>query len=192
MPGRKAKPPRLWFREDEGFWVILDRSEGKRRQIRTGCSRDDVDGAAKALETYIGGRHTTTIGATDPGVLAIADVLTSCEISKRPKDKNDRRAWAQHDLLFIRLLDLNCFFGDKTVSKLKACAATSWTGPPARRMKTTGRPRLSHVKAEFPIKPPGAGLRICVLPSTRTMRSVRRASFLRLPYLPRRKAATVG
>ena len=52
MPGRKAKPPRLWFREDEGRWVILDRSEGKRRQIRTGCSRDDVDGAAKALETY--------------------------------------------------------------------------------------------------------------------------------------------
>ena len=120
MPGRKAKPPRLWFREDEGCWVILDRSEGKRRQIRTGCSRDDVDGAAKALETYIGGRHTTTIGATDPGVLAIADVLTSYEISKRPKDKNDRRAWAQHDLLLIRLLDLNCFFGDKTVSKLKA------------------------------------------------------------------------
>ena len=29
-------------------------------------------------------------------------------------------AWAQHDLLLIRLLDLNNFFGDKTVSKLKA------------------------------------------------------------------------
>ena len=59
-------------------------------------------------------------------------------------------------------------------------------------LKTTGGPRLSDVKAKFPIKPPGAGLRICVLPSTRTMRSTRRASFLRLPYLPRRKAATVG
>ena len=120
MPGRKAKPPRLWFREDEGCWVILDQSEGKRRQIRTGCSGDDIDGAAKALETYIGGRHTTTIGATDPGVLAIADVLTAYEISKRPKDKNDERAWAQHDLLLIRLLDLNNFFGNKTVGKLKA------------------------------------------------------------------------
>ena len=87
MPGRKAKPPRLWFREDEGCWIILDRSEGKRRQIRTGCSRDDVDGAAKALETYIGGRHTTTVGATDPGVLAIADVLTAYEISKRPRTR---------------------------------------------------------------------------------------------------------
>jgi hypothetical protein len=52
---RKAKPPRLWFREDDEIWIILDRG----RQIRTGCSRDDIDGAAKALETYIGGRHTT-------------------------------------------------------------------------------------------------------------------------------------
>src|SRR5258706_101537 len=42
------------------------------------------------------------------------------EISKRPKDKNDEPAWAQHDLLLIRLLDLNNFFGDKTVSKLRA------------------------------------------------------------------------
>jgi hypothetical protein len=41
------------------------------------------------------------------------------EISKRPKDKNDERAWAQHDLLLIRLIDLNKFFGDKTVSKLR-------------------------------------------------------------------------
>lgn len=150
MPGRKAKPPRLWFREDEGCWVILDRSEGKRRQIRTGCSRDDVDGAAKALETYIGGRHTTTIGAADPGVLAIADVLTAYELSKRPKDKNDERAWAQHELLLIRLLDLNCFFGDKTVSKLKAQLCrdfVDWsTGTPNENNRQAGiKPRQSKV-----------------------------------------------
>jgi len=150
MPGRKAKPPRLWFREDEGCWIILDQSEGKRRQIRTGCSRDDVDGAAKALETYIGGRHTTTIGATDPGVLAIADVLTAYEISKRPKDKNDERAWVQHDLLLIRLLDLNCFFGDKTVSKLRAQLCrdfVDWsTGTPNENNRQAGiKPRQSKV-----------------------------------------------
>ena len=50
MPGRKAKPLRLWFREDEGTWIILDQG----RQIRTGFGRDDIDGAAKALEIYIG------------------------------------------------------------------------------------------------------------------------------------------
>lgn len=150
MPGRKAKPPRLWFREDEGCWVILDRSEGKRRQIRTGCGRDDVDGAAKALETYIRERHTTTIGATDPGLLAIADVLITYEISKRPKDKNDERAWAQHDLLLIRLLDLNRFFGDKMVSKLKAQLCrdfVDWsTGTPNGNNRRDGiKPRRGKV-----------------------------------------------
>jgi integrase len=146
MPGRKAKPPRLWFREDGETWIILDRG----RQIRTGCSRDDVDGAAKALETYIGGRHTTTVGATDPGVLAIADVLTAYEISKRPKDKKDERAWAQHDLLLIRLLDLNGFFGDKTVIKLKAQLCrdfVDWsTGTPNGNNRQAGiKPRKSNV-----------------------------------------------
>jgi integrase len=116
MPGRKAKPPRLWFREDDETWIILDHG----RQIRTGCGRDNIDGAAKALETYIGERHTTTVGATDPSILAIADVLTAYEILKRPKDKNDERACAQHELLLIRLLDLNSFFGNRTVSELKA------------------------------------------------------------------------
>ena len=119
MPGRKAKPPRLWFREDEGCWVILDRAGGKRRQIRTGCGRDDTDGAAKALEKYIGSLHTTTIGATDPRSLAIADVLTFYEGLKRPKSE-DPRTLAQHDLLLIRLLDLNTFFGNSMVADIKA------------------------------------------------------------------------
>ena len=149
---RAAKPSRhdSGSEKTKDAGSSLDRSEGKRRQIRTGCSRDDVDGAAKALETYIGGRHTTTIGATDPGVLAIADVLTSYEISKRPKDKNDRRAWAQHDLLLIRLLDLNCFFGDKTVSKLKAQLCrdfVDWsTGTPNENNRHAGiKPRQGRV-----------------------------------------------
>ena len=34
--------------------------------------------------------------------------------------EGDQRAWAQHDLLLIRLLDLNNYFGDKAVGELKA------------------------------------------------------------------------
>src|SRR5262249_9873297 len=106
MPGRKAKPPRLWFREDDETWIILHCG----RQIRTGCGRDDVEGAAKALESYLGTQHQTTIGATDPRFLAIADVITFYEQLKRPKGANPR-AQAQHELLLIRLEDLNAFFG---------------------------------------------------------------------------------
>ncbi|MGJ5201828.1 hypothetical protein [Bradyrhizobium sp. SZCCHNS3002] len=119
MPGRKAKPPRLWFRDDDDCWVILDQANGKRRQIRTGCRRDDTDGAAKALEKYIASRHTPSVGVTDPHFLPIADVLTSYELAKRPKS-DDARANAQHDLLLIRLLDLNMFFGAKMIADIKA------------------------------------------------------------------------
>ena len=115
MPGRKAKPPRLWFREDEGCWIVLDRG----RQIRTGCGRDDLQGAAKALETYIGASHKSTVGATDPRFVAIADVLTAYEKVKRPKGKDPRRE-AQHELLLIRLEDINTFFGGRMVSEIKA------------------------------------------------------------------------
>ncbi|MBR0834110.1 hypothetical protein JQ612_12995 [Bradyrhizobium manausense] len=115
MPGRKAKPPRLWYREDDQSWIVLDRG----KQIRTGCGRDDIEGASKALEAYIGGKHATTVGATDPRILAIADVLTFYEASKRPKG-SDARAQAQHELLLIRLLDLNAFFGQMHVGDIKA------------------------------------------------------------------------
>lgn len=114
MPGRKAKPPRLWYRPDAGFWYIWDR----KRQISTGCLREDTEGAAKALESYLGERHTPTLGATDPRVLAIADVVTFYETLKNPNSA-DPRIMAQHDLLLIRLLDLNLFFGDKKVGDIK-------------------------------------------------------------------------
>jgi hypothetical protein len=115
MPGRKAKPPRLWFRDDEGCWIILHRG----RQVRTGCGRDDTEGAAKALETYLGSSHVSTVGATDPRFLAIADVITFYERLKRPKIA-DPRARAKHELLLIRLEDLNAFFGARNVSEIKA------------------------------------------------------------------------
>jgi integrase len=136
MPGRKAKPPRLWYRADTGAWIILDR----KRQISTGCSREDTDGAAKALEGYLGERHTPTIGATDPRFLAIADVLTAYEAAKNPNSA-DPRIMAQHDLLLIRLLDLNLFFGDRKVGDLNAQLCRDFVD------WSTGTPNENNVKA---------------------------------------------
>jgi integrase-like protein len=140
MPGRKAKPPRLWFREDDGCLVILDRG----RHIRTSCGRDETDEAAQALEKYIGSRHTTKIGATDPRFLAIADVFTFYEQLKRPKS-DDARAIAQHELLLIRLLDLNAFFGARKVSDVKAQLCRDFVD------WSTGTPNENNRKAS--IKP---------------------------------------
>jgi len=115
MPGRKAKPPRLWYRDDAACWIILDR----KRQVSTGCGRDDTEGAAKALEAYLAERHVPAAGATDPRVIPIADVLAAYGLAKKPTGDD---AWAaeQHELLMIRLLDLNAFFGDLKVADIKA------------------------------------------------------------------------
>jgi integrase len=142
MPGRKAKPPRLWFRKDAGFWYIWDR----KRQISTGCLRDDTEGAARALENYLGERHTPTLGATDPRFLAIADVLTAYAAAKAPKS-SDPIALAQHDLLLIRLLDLNAFFGDGKVADIKGQLCrdfVSWS---------TGAPNENNTRAGIAPRP---------------------------------------
>jgi hypothetical protein len=145
MPGRKAKPPRLWFREDDGSWIILYRG----RHIRTGCGRDDIEGAAKALEAYLGTSHTSTVGATDPRFLAIADVLTFYEQHKRPR-VTDAHLDELHELLLIRLEDLNNFFGARKVSELKAQACrdfVDWsTAAPNENNKRAGvAPRVRTV-----------------------------------------------
>lgn len=59
MP-RKRQPPRLWKRPaGEGrksVWVILDGG----RQISTGCGSNDNQGAARALEQYLGATYSKT------------------------------------------------------------------------------------------------------------------------------------
>jgi hypothetical protein len=192
MPGRKAKPPRLWFREDEGCSVILDHAGRKRRQIRTGCGRDDTDGAAQALDKYIGSRHKPTIGATDPRILSIADILTFYETLKRPRSQDSRKL-ADHELLLIRLLDLNTFFGAKKVLEPKAQLCrdfTDWsTGTANENNKAAGIPPRDGMVSD---QPPAAGLRTCAPRLTRTMPSTRLASCQRLRCRQRRKPTALA
>ena len=130
MPGPKSKPPRLYFREDEQTWVILDRA----KQIRTGCSREQTDAAAQALSDYIGRRFSPTIGERDPARLAIAEVIVAYEQAKRPHDYDDlreklaakqfitlekRKSVERHDELVYRLQNVNSFMGGDRVSEIK-------------------------------------------------------------------------
>lgn len=131
MPGRKAKPPRLYFRDDEQTWIIIDRG----RQIRTGCGGHETEGASRALEAYLGKRHKPTVGERNPSALLIADVITAYEEAKRPNNYNalrtrisekaqvsndQRKIVRRHDELIIRLTSINTFFGRHTVAAVKA------------------------------------------------------------------------
>jgi len=130
MPGRKAKPPRLYYRDDEGTWIILDRG----RQIRTGCGRDETESASRQLEAYLAARHRPTIGVSNPSALSIADVITAFEEAKRPRNydvlrlrategrlsNDDRKIIRRHDELIIRLDSANAFFGRYMVANIRS------------------------------------------------------------------------
>ncbi len=130
MPGPKPKPPRLYFREDEQTWVILDRG----KQIRTGCGREQTDAAAQALSSYIGRCFSPAAGERDPAQLAIADVIVAYEQAKRPRDYDElrrkltaketitpeqRKKVERHDELVYRLQNVNAFMGGDHVGEIK-------------------------------------------------------------------------
>jgi hypothetical protein len=138
MPGRKTKPPRLYLRgERDGSrsWIILDRG----RQIRTGCNAEETERAANALKDYIAARHKPTLGARDPAVVAIGDVLTSYAESKQRKI-GDRDLQTRYGELCERLDRLAEWWGDKMLADVKrqACADyVTWRlAQPRRRAKS--------------------------------------------------------
>jgi hypothetical protein len=138
MPGRKAKPPRLYLRrEADGSrsWIILDRG----RQYRTNCRPEEIERAADALKSYIAARHKPTLGARDPAAVAIGDVLTAYAESKEPKSADKELERRYHELL-ERLDRLADWWGEKTLADVKrqACVdyATWRVAQPRRRAKS--------------------------------------------------------
>lgn len=135
MPGRKAKPPRLWFRPDDATWVILDRG----RQIRTGCGEEETEGAADALKDYLGTRHKPTVGARDPAEVAIGDVLTAYAEGNEPKNE-DRELKRRYQDLVDRLDRLTDWWGDKKLDAIKKSSCEEYVAwriaQPRRRAKT--------------------------------------------------------
>lgn len=138
MPkGRKAKPARLWFREDEGQWCILHRG----KQIRTGFRRDETEAAEARLAEYIGDSRTIVADERDPARLAVADVVLAYEQAKRPRDFDElvsrenageqltieaKKKVERHKELADRLDNINTFFGAGTVAEIKKQLCTDY------------------------------------------------------------------
>jgi hypothetical protein len=149
MPGRKAKPPRLYLRtERDGArsWIILDRG----RQIRTGCDAESTARAADALKEYIASRHKPTLGARDPAAVAIGDVLTAYAEAKEPKS-NDRDLKLRYADLCDRLDRLAEWWGDKTLSEVKRQACldyVTWRVAQPRRRAKKQKARAKPISSE--------------------------------------------
>jgi hypothetical protein len=166
MPGRKAKPPRLYLRtERDGsrWWIILDRG----RQVRTGCREEETERASDALKDYLGTRHKPTIGARDPAAVAIADVLTAYAESKEPKSA-DRDLQLRYGELCERLDRLAQWWGDKRLSEVKRQACLDYVAWRVAQPRVGGHLRARRRPSRSAVKPPAASLRICGPRSTFT------------------------
>lgn len=149
MPGRKAKPPRLYLRtERDGSrtWIIIDRG----RQIRTGCGPEEVERAADALEGYLGTRHKPTVGARDPAAVAIGDALTAYAEIKAPKGA-DPELLRRYDELLERLARLTEWWGEKTLAEVRGQACrdyVDWRIAQPRKSAKTAAARAKPISRD--------------------------------------------
>ncbi len=81
-------------------------------------------------------------------------MLTFYEGLKRPKSK-DPRALAQHDLLLIRLPDLNTLFGSSMVADIKAQLCRDFIDWPTGTPNETNKKKAPRL-ALAPVRPDGA------------------------------------
>jgi integrase len=143
MP-RPTKSARLWLEREErdasgklirrAAWVIRDRS----RKIRTGCPRDDREGAERALAEHIASKYRPDrTGSRHPAQTLVLDVLNIYLADKAGKH-------ARPEETKQRVLKLADFFGLYTLADVngRRCREyVEWrTGQPVRSFtKNTAR-----------------------------------------------------
>src|SRR5690606_29092777 len=138
MP-RKRQPPRLYFREDEGVWIIRDGS----KSIRTGCGAGDGRGAEEALAKYLAETFVPAIREHRPAQLTVDEVLTAYGREYAPSAADPARIayaitallswWSGKSLMEVRGASCRAY-ADFRMSSARANMTSAKTE--ARRTKT--------------------------------------------------------
>lgn len=120
MP-RRPKPPRLYLRptragERNSAWVILDRG----REISTGASAEDINGAEAALAAYIGEKHQPAQGPCDPSKILIVDILDQYA-------KGHAKSVRRPEIIGRAIERLSEFFGIRPASTVNADLCAQYT-----------------------------------------------------------------
>jgi len=133
MP-RPRKPARLWFDEGRQSWCILDGS----RKIRTRCSREDTEGAERALNDYLAEQHRPPASGKIAAEVLIADVLLAYATEHKAKTLDTERT-KRSNLRFLAQ-----WAGTKTVADVTAQACRDYA---EGRPKTSARRELETLSA---------------------------------------------
>lgn len=116
MP-RKRQRPRLYFREDEGVWIIRDGS----KSVRTGCNAGDSRGAEEALAAYLNEKFVPVVRERNPAALEIAEVLTAYGREHVPHTKGSSVEMAGYNIAA-----LGPFWGPKRLTDIRGATCRQY------------------------------------------------------------------
>lgn len=115
MP-RARLPARLYFRDDEGQWVIRDGSIMR----RTGCGHGDIEGANRALQAYYASRAPAFRGGpAQPHEVTVGEVLSIYGMGRGPDLKGTAT-------LANNIAMLAGFWGDLTCDTVKGSTCRAY------------------------------------------------------------------
>ncbi len=133
MP-RKPKPPRLFLRSARGdrgaVWVILDRG----REISTGSSEGDAQGAEKALSEYLASKYEAPKLGSRLDQIPIASIIKIYLDERRPSVKNQTT-------LGSYCAPLIEWWGDKTLADVREATCgqyVTWRTAQPRQHRRSG------------------------------------------------------
>lgn len=146
MPrGRPPKGPHLFLRRFSdsrpAVWEIRDGSTYR----RTGFGIGEERAAEGALTSYLASKHKSTVGAHDPKVVLVSDILDYYAEQKAPPEGAPKRAQKQYNDLLLLLDRLIEWWGNRPLSDVRASTCKDYarerTGQTNRRAtKGGGKP----------------------------------------------------
>lgn len=148
MP-RPAKNARLWLEPEErdregklvrrATWVIRDGS----RKVRTGCARDDREGAERALADYIAKKYTVPRErGRHPTEILVLDVLNIYLTDKAPKHSDP-------SITKSRIMTLAEFWGDKTLAEVNGSTCREYVAHRTAQARRAAKPEITGKPARM-------------------------------------------
>lgn len=148
MP-RPAKNARLWLEPEErdrkgklarrATWVIRDGS----RKVRTGCAREDREGAQRALADYIAQKYAVPRDrGRHPSEILVLDVLNIYLTDRAPKHSDP-------SITKGRIMTLAEFWGDKTLAEVNGTTCREYVARRTSQARRAAKPEVTGKPARM-------------------------------------------
>jgi integrase len=146
MP-RPSKGARLYVKRQKGRQAVYVIRDGA-KEVSTGCSTENADGAMQALKDYLASHYRPDTGTRSLNNVACADVLM-LYLTDLPADSPSRETIRYHSKA------LSAYWGDKSLTDVKGSTCRAYissrtdTSPSAKGLKSLRSVKTSTARQEL-------------------------------------------